>query len=124
MTPYWHKQFQSSVLILTTLCEKPLRFNEIKRHLDGIPQKALTHSLRRLERSGIVSRRVIPSSQIAVEYSITALGRTLEDPFRALFDWTINNSSKVLEAQSDFDRRIIESYEERVQRASCVINTQ
>ena len=97
-----------SVLILTTLCEGPLRFNEIRRRIDGISQKALTSSLRRLERSGILSRRVIPSSQIAVEYSITALGRTLDEPFRALFDWTINNSSKVLQAQSEFDKRAIE----------------
>ncbi|MFU2510776.1 winged helix-turn-helix transcriptional regulator [Pseudoalteromonas sp. ASV78] len=97
-----------SVLILTTLCEGPLRFNEIRRRIDGISQKALTSSLRRLERSGILSRRVIPSSQIAVEYSITALGRTLDEPFRALFDWTINNSSKVLQAQFEFDKRAIE----------------
>lgn len=63
-----------SVLILGSLCEKPLRFNEIRRRLDGITQKALTQSLRRLERSGILARRVIASSQVAVEYSITPLG--------------------------------------------------
>jgi DNA-binding HxlR family transcriptional regulator len=95
-----------SVLILTALCKKPLRFNEIRRCLDGITQKALTQSLRRLERSGILSRRVIPSSQVAVEYSVTPLGRTLEGPFKALFDWTIKHSPDVLRAQSDFDSRL------------------
>lgn len=53
-----------SVLILAALCQKPLRFNELKRYLDGITQKALTQALRRLERNGILDRRVIPSSQI------------------------------------------------------------
>jgi DNA-binding HxlR family transcriptional regulator len=98
-----------SVLILAALCEKPLRFNEIKRCLDGITQKALTQSLRRLERNGILARRVIPSSQIAVEYSITPLGRTLEEPFRALYTWTINHSAAVQSAQSAFDERAIAS---------------
>lgn len=93
-----------SVLILAALCHKPLRFNEIRRCLDGISQKSLTYSLRRLERSGILARRVIPTSQIAVEYSVTPLGRTLEAPFRALFDWTVTHSAHVLQAQTDYDR--------------------
>lgn len=98
-----------SVLILAALCQKPLRFNELKRCMDGITQKALTQALRRLERNGILDRRVIPSSQIAVEYSITPLGRTLEGPFRALYTWTISHVDSVIQAQSDFDKREIEA---------------
>lgn len=94
-----------SVLILAALCKQPLRFNEIKRTLDGITQKALTQSLRRLERSGILLRRVIPTSQVAVEYSISPLGRTLEEPFRALYEWTLTYSGEVLAAQAVFDGR-------------------
>ena len=94
-----------SVLILGALCEKPLRFNEIRRRLDGITQKALTQSLRRLERNGILARRVIASSQVAVEYSITPLGCTLEEPFKALYSWTLSHSEAVLQAQAAFDAR-------------------
>ena len=94
-----------SVLILGSLCEKPLRFNEIRRRLDGITQKALTQSLRRLERSGILARRVIASSQVAVEYSITPLGGALEEPFKALYAWTLSHSEAVLQAQAAFDAR-------------------
>jgi len=97
-----------AVLILTVLCTKPLRFNEIRRCLDGITQKSLTQSLRRLERNGIVARRVIPSSQIAVEYSITPLGRTLEAPFQALYAWMLNHSADVIQAQAAFDEREVE----------------
>jgi DNA-binding HxlR family transcriptional regulator len=96
-----------SVLILAALCPQPLRFNEIRRRLDGITQKALTQALRRLERNGIVARRVIPSSQVAVEYSITRLGRTLEEPFRALYHWTVKHSEQVLQAQQMFDERAL-----------------
>lgn len=98
-----------SVLILAALCQKPLRFNELKRCLAGITQKALTQALRRLERNGILSRRVIPASQLAVEYSITPLGRTLEDPFRALYLWTINHLPAVMQAQANFDNREVEA---------------
>lgn len=98
-----------SVLILAALCEKPLRFNELKRCLDGITQKALTQALRRLERNGILARRVIPSSQVAVEYSITPLGRTLEHPFNALYLWTLDHLAEVVQAQADFDSREIET---------------
>jgi DNA-binding HxlR family transcriptional regulator len=96
-----------SIVILAALCKKPLRFNEIKRCLDGITQKTLTQSLRRLERSGIIARLVIPSSQVAVEYSVTPMGRTLEGPFRALLDWTLSHSAEILQSQSEFDRRVI-----------------
>lgn len=97
-----------SVLILAALCEKPLRFNELKRCLDGITQKALTQALRRLERNGILTRRVIPASQIAVEYSITPLGRTLEHPFNALYLWTLEHLAAVVQAQTAFDTRDVE----------------
>jgi DNA-binding HxlR family transcriptional regulator len=97
-----------SVLILNVLCKQPLRFNEIKRNMEGITQKSLTQCLRRLERNGILARRVIPSSQIAVEYSITPLGRSLEAPFQALYNWTIEYSSAVAHAQAEFDARNVE----------------
>ncbi|MFP3481384.1 helix-turn-helix domain-containing protein, partial [Burkholderia sp. SIMBA_057] len=42
-----------SVMILTLLAEKPTRFNEIRRRLEGITHKALTQALRRLERNGL-----------------------------------------------------------------------
>ncbi len=65
-----------SVMILSVLCEKPQRFNVVRRRLEGITQKALTQALRRLERNGLVKRRVIADSPVAVEYSITPLGRS------------------------------------------------
>ena len=97
-----------SILILSLLCKEPLRFNEIKRNMDGITQKSLTQCLRRLERNGIVCRRVIPTSQVGVEYSITPLGRTLEMPFQALYNWTVEYSPAVTDAQIEYDSRNLE----------------
>ena len=94
-----------SMLILAVLCPQPLRFNAIKRRLEGITQKALTQALRRLERNGIVARRVIPVSPVAVEYSVTPLGRTLQQPFAALYGWTVDHLPDIEQAQRDFDQR-------------------
>lgn len=94
-----------SVLILAALNDGPLRFNEIKRTLEGITQKALTQSLRRLERNGIVSRRVIETSPIAVEYNLTALGKSLKKPFKALYEWTVVNLPDVEAARLLFDTK-------------------
>ena len=92
-----------SMMVLTVLDDGPLRFNALKRGLEGITQKALTQCLRRLERNGLVERRVIPSSPVGVEYEITQLGRTLQPPFRALYAWTTQNLPEVEQARLRFD---------------------
>lgn len=93
-----------SVMILAVLCKEPARFNAIKRRLEGVTQKALTQALRRLERNGIVARRVIPGPPVAVEYSITPMGRTLQEPFAALYTWALDHALEIQQAQSDFDQ--------------------
>jgi len=92
-----------TILILTFLCEEPKRFNALKRRLDGITQKALTEALRRLERNGLVDRSVTTTSPIAVVYSITPLGRTLQGPFLALYDWAVQHQGDLRDAQTRFD---------------------
>lgn len=63
---------------MAALCRGPMRFNTLRREVVGITQKSLTQVLRRLERSGNIARRVIPVSPVAVEYSVTPLGETLD----------------------------------------------
>ncbi len=94
-----------SMLILASLRDGPLRFNMIKRRIDGITQKALSQCLRRLERNGIVDRRVITESPISVEYRITELGRSLDRPFQALHLWTLENLAEVEAARARYDAR-------------------
>lgn len=96
-----------SMMVLTVLDDGPLRFNAIKRLLEGVTQKALTQCLRRLERNGLVSRRVIPLSPVAVEYEITELGRSLQEPFKALYAWTIHHFAVVEDARASFDQRAL-----------------
>lgn len=95
-----------SVMILAILCERPRRFNVLKRELEGITQKALTQSLRKLQRNGIIERRVITRSPIAVEYEITPLGHTLKAPFQALFNWTQDYLPEVERARQLYDSKV------------------
>ena len=73
--------------------------------LGHVTHKALTQALRRLERNGLVTRRVIATSPVAVEYSITPLGLTLQQPFAALYAWAVSHMSEVEQAQTAFDHR-------------------
>lgn len=93
-----------SVLILTVLCSKPSRFNEIMRRLDGITHKALADALKRLERNGLVKRKVLPTMPVGVEYTITPLGRSLQQPFEALYAWALAYGPEMEQAQVSFDR--------------------
>jgi len=96
-----------SMMVLTVLNDGPLRFNAVKRLLEGVTQKALTQCLRRLERNGLVSRRVIPQSPVAVEYELTALGRSLYQPFKALYAWTVHHFAAVEDARISYDQRAL-----------------
>jgi DNA-binding HxlR family transcriptional regulator len=78
-----------TVMILIVLRPKPSRFNEIKRRLDGITHKALADALKRLERNGLVTRTVLPTAPIGVQYAITPLGHSLRQPFEALCAWSL-----------------------------------
>ncbi|UCT05957.1 winged helix-turn-helix transcriptional regulator [Enterobacter mori] len=93
-----------SMMVLAVLDEEPQRFNAIKRRLEGVTQKALTQCLRRLERNGLVSRQILSFSPVAVQYEITPLGRTLQQPFRELHQWTLNKLPEVEAARRQFDQ--------------------
>jgi len=92
-----------SMMVISVLDAGPMRFNGIKRHIGGVTQKALTQCLRRLERNGLISRRVIMGSPIGVEYAITPLGRSLLGPFQALHEWTLEHLDDVEQARQAFD---------------------
>jgi len=92
-----------TVLILSVLCTQPARFNDLKRRLDGITHKALSEALKRLERNGLVSRKVLPTQPIGVEYTITDLGCSLREPFAALYNWSLANGPAMERAQHVYD---------------------
>ena len=94
-----------SMMVLAVLYREPQRFNAIKRRLQGVTQRVLTHTLRKLERNGMVSRTVIDGRVLGVEYALTPLGRSLHEPFAALFTWTTASMAEIQHYQQSYDAR-------------------
>lgn len=78
------------ILIMRNLLERPWRFNELQKSLDGISQKVLTDSLRSMEADGIVIRTVFPEVPPHVEYSLSELGESMRPILDAMKEWGIN----------------------------------
>ena len=76
-----------SLSVLRVLAEAngPLRFSRVLERVEGISQKALTHTLRTLERDGLLTRTLYPQVPPRVEYELTVLGRDLLVPVASLW---------------------------------------
>jgi len=72
--------------ILWYLRESPRRFSELKGDLQGVSAKTLSARLRKLERDGVLSREVKPTSPPTVEYRLTTLGGRLIPAIEAIVD--------------------------------------
>ncbi|HXS52667.1 MAG TPA: helix-turn-helix domain-containing protein [Usitatibacter sp.] len=94
-----------TVLVLSVLTEDTTRFNELRRRVQGVTQKALTQTLRDLERLGLVSRRIYAEVPPRVEYSLTPLGRSLVKVLDDIKAWTETHAPEVMQAQQRFDRQ-------------------
>ncbi|MFT4038345.1 MAG: helix-turn-helix domain-containing protein [Thermomicrobiales bacterium] len=94
-----------TTLIVVQLAERPHRFGELRRAIDGISQKMLTQTLRGLERDGLVARRVLPTTPIAVEYALTPLGETLIAPLAAIHHWAETHVPSMEAARAQYDQR-------------------
>ena len=92
-----------AVLVLGLLAGGPVRFNRLRRRIEGISQKMLTQTLRSLERDGLVLRTMTPQIPPRVDYELTAAGQSLRAPLKALEDWTKQHMASVLEARDVYD---------------------
>jgi len=93
-------------LMVMGVLEDPSRFNEIKWRLEGVTQRVLTQTLRRLERNGMVVRTVLPTSPVGVEYSLTPLGHSLREPFSHLHAWTVEHAAEIQEHQTEYNNHL------------------
>lgn len=94
-----------SLSILNELCERPCRFNELRRAIPAVTQKSLTATLRRLERNGVVERQITSTRPVAVTYRITPLGKTLRHPVDVLLAWAAEHMPAIERARDSFDEQ-------------------
>lgn len=92
-----------SILVIMLLSERPWRFNELKRAIEGMSQRMLTLTLRGLERDGLVTRTVYPTVPPSVEYALTPLGQSLRGPIVALGTWAQANNEQIDASRRRYD---------------------
>ncbi len=63
------------------------RFTDFLKSISGISKKVLTDDLRALEDNGLIERKVFAEVPPRVEYSLTALGKTLKPILDAMSVW-------------------------------------
>src|SRR5215470_15465998 len=92
-----------SCLVVASLSEGAMHFNELRRALRGISQWSLTRTLRGLEREGMLSRMVLPTTPLRVDYELTDLGRSLLEQLRPMGVWALKHEAAIRQARERFD---------------------
>ncbi|MFB9906066.1 winged helix-turn-helix transcriptional regulator [Allokutzneria oryzae] len=100
-----------TALLVGALEEGPKRFGELRRRVEGISQKVLTQNLRTLERDGMITRTVFPTTPPSVEYALTPLGRTVTMHLAAIRGWAEQHTAEIYSARAAFDARAAQSPE-------------
>lgn len=92
-----------SLLAIELLGYGPLRFSELKRQIDGISQRMLTVTLRRLERDGLLNRTVHPVVPPRVDYELTERGRSLLEAVAPLVHWARQQRADIAVSRQAYD---------------------
>ncbi|MER6673585.1 helix-turn-helix domain-containing protein [Streptomyces sp. NPDC000983] len=90
-------------LTLGALHEGPLRFNELRRRVDGVSEKMLSQTLHALERDGLVDREAQPTNPPRVDYELTPLGRGVAERLLDLIHFVEGRMDGVLQARDRYD---------------------
>ncbi|MDI6023176.1 helix-turn-helix domain-containing protein [Leucobacter sp. UT-8R-CII-1-4] len=92
-----------SVMLVGMLNDGPLRFTELKNLTPGISARMLTHTLRQLERDGLVERTAYPEIPPRVEYRSTKLGKSLTSPILAVAEWASTHQNEITVNRARYD---------------------
>ncbi|MHC3471867.1 winged helix-turn-helix transcriptional regulator [Streptomyces sp. 7R007] len=90
-------------LTLGALHEGSLRFNELRRRVDGVSEKMLSQTLHALERDGLVHREAQPTNPPRVDYELTPLGRQVAERLLGLIRLLEGRMDDVLAARERYD---------------------
>ena len=93
-----------TLLVVSRLANGPMRTAEIRRSVDGVSEKMLIQTLRKLEGFGLVSRRSYPEVPPRVEYRLTPLGRSLARLTGLFGRWVEKNVMTLLKAEEEGSR--------------------
>lgn len=92
---------QWSVLVLSSLAERVMRFGELKKHIGDISPRVLTQKLRHLEQDGLVTRKMFATIPPRVDYTITDLGRSLTESMKPVIFWAMKNQTRIQQSRQE-----------------------
>jgi DNA-binding HxlR family transcriptional regulator len=90
-------------LVLAALQDGPIRFNDLRRRVDGISQKVLAQTLQALERDGFVNRHQLTVFPLRVEYTLTPPGRDVTAKLLELIAQIEAGMDSVLASRHGYD---------------------
>ena len=90
-------------LTIGALYEGTLRFNELRRRVDGVSEKMLSQTLHALERDGLVHREAQPTNPPRVDYELTPLGREVAERLLSLIHFVQGHMDDILGARERYD---------------------
>ena len=88
-----------TIPLIHALARGTRRPSELKRALGGVSQKMLTQTLRTIEEHGLIERKVFAEVPPRVEYSLTPLGRSLNEPLTVICEWTAQHGADLVTAR-------------------------
>jgi len=77
-------------VILRAMLSGEARFSDIAAVVPGLSDRLLSERLKELEAEGIVTRTVVPSTPVRVDYALTAKGQALGEVIVAVSAWAEN----------------------------------
>jgi DNA-binding HxlR family transcriptional regulator len=99
------RQSKWTVAVVLHLGRTTMRFSELQRDIGGISQKALTSSLKGLERDGFVTRTSYATIPPRVDYALTELGFEILKAYQGFERFATLHWHQVVEARALFDAR-------------------
>lgn len=98
------------VVMLFHLIKEPLRYNELRKKMDGVTERTLSIQLKSMEEDGMISRKAYNTKPpLKVEYSLTEYGKTLIPLINSIVGW--GNFVIDKHAEEQYDKKCIEDVE-------------
>lgn len=87
------------VSIIAGLCYRKMRYSELLREVNGISGRMLSRELKELEMNQLITRTVLNTQPVTVEYEITEYGSTLKKLTRTIAEWGIEHRKRIIGKQ-------------------------
>ena len=75
------------ISIVAALCFHPKRYSDILRDIEGISGKMLSRELKEMEMNKLVTRTVMATQPVTVQYELTVYGKRLKAVIDNLAAW-------------------------------------